>query len=102
VQVLLGSVYASQKNYTQSISVYDQAIKKDAKDFRPVLAKAMVLKEQGKADEAKPLFDSASALAPAQYKDEINKVAASPIPTPAASPTPSPQSTPTPQKTPSP
>jgi tetratricopeptide (TPR) repeat protein len=102
VQVLLGSVYASQKNYTQSISVYDQAIKKDAKDFRPVLAKAMVLKEQGKADEAKPLFDSASALAPAQYKDEINKVAASPIPTPAASPTPSPQSTPTPESTPSP
>lgn len=92
VQVLLGSVYALQKNNTQAISLYEQAIKKDPQDFRPVLAKAMLLKEQGKVDEAKPLFDSATALAPAQYKDEINKAAAIPSPSPAASP----ESTPSP------
>jgi tetratricopeptide (TPR) repeat protein len=86
VQVLLGTVHASQKRYPQATSVYDQAIKKDPKDFRPVLAKAMLLKEQGKVTEAKPLFDSALALAPAQYKDEINKAATSPTPSPAASP----------------
>ncbi|MEA5505515.1 tetratricopeptide repeat protein [Halotia wernerae UHCC 0503] len=95
VQVLLGTVQASQKRYPQAIAVYDQAIKKAPKDFRPVLAKAMLLKEQGKIDEAKPLFDSASALAPAQYKDEINKAATvSPTPSPAVSPAPSPESTP--------
>ncbi|MBW4559817.1 MAG: tetratricopeptide repeat protein [Mojavia pulchra JT2-VF2] len=95
VQVLLGNVHASQKRYPQAISVFDQAIKKDPKDFRPVLAKAMLLKQQGKAAEAKPLFANASALAPAQYRDEINKAAeASPTPTPAASPTPSMESTP--------
>ncbi|MBD2209494.1 tetratricopeptide repeat protein [Calothrix sp. FACHB-156] len=95
VQVLLGTVHASQKRYTQAISAYDQAIQKDPKDFRPVLAKAMLLKQQGKVTEAKPLFNTASALAPAQYKDEINKAAeASPTPAPTASSTASPASKP--------
>ncbi|MBK1985970.1 Tfp pilus assembly protein PilF [Sphaerospermopsis aphanizomenoides BCCUSP55] len=98
VQVLLGSVYAYQKKDVEAISIYEQAIKKDTQDFRPVLAKAMLLKEQGKVDEAKPLFESAIALAPAQYKDEINKAAGIPTPTPSASPStsPSPESTPSP------
>jgi len=77
VQVLLGNVYASQKRYNQALSVYDQAIKDDGQDFRPVLAKAMLLKKQGKIDEAKPLFNKAASLAPSQYKDEINKNASS-------------------------
>ncbi|MDZ8023532.1 MAG: tetratricopeptide repeat protein [Nostoc sp. SerVER01] len=93
VQVLLGSVHASQKRYAQAASAYDQAIKKDPKDFRPVVAKAMLLKQQGKNAQAKPLFDSAAALAPAQYKDEINKAANAP-PTPAASSAPAPESKP--------
>ncbi|MEA5549707.1 tetratricopeptide repeat protein [Anabaena cylindrica UHCC 0172] len=99
VQVLLGSVYAFQKNEPQAISVYDQAIKKDPKDFRPVLAKAMLLKDQGKVDEAKPLFENATDLAPAQYKDEINKAAAS-NPTPTSSPTGSPTPSDSPTTTP--
>ncbi|MEH2466074.1 tetratricopeptide repeat protein [Nostoc sp.] len=95
VLVLLGSVHASQKRYAQASSVYDQAIKKDPKDFRPVVAKAMLLKQQGKDADAKLLFNSAAALAPAQYKDEIkNAATASPIPNPAASPTPSLENTP--------
>ena len=95
VQVLLGNVHATQKRYPQAVSAFDQAIKKDPKDFRPVLAKAMLLKEQGKAAEAKPLFDSAVALAPAQYKDEINKAAtATPAPAPAPAPAPTTESTP--------
>ncbi|MEH2125736.1 tetratricopeptide repeat protein [Nostoc sp.] len=90
VQVLLGSVHASQKRYAQASSVYDQAIKKDPKDFRPVVAKAMLLKQQGKDADAKPLFDSAAALAPAKYRDEIKKAGTvSPIPKSATSPAPS-------------
>lgn len=96
VKLLLGSVYAFQKNDDKAISTYDEAIKKDPQDFRPVLAKAMLLKEQGKMDEAKPLFDSATALAPAQYKDEINKAAAAPTATPTSSPTQSSTPSPTP------
>jgi tetratricopeptide (TPR) repeat protein len=92
VQVLLGTVHASQKSYNQALAAYDQAAKKDAKDFRPVLAKAMLFKQQGKVAEAKTLFNDASALAPAQYKDEINKAAeSSPTPNPATSPTPAPE-----------
>ncbi|WP_414551201.1 tetratricopeptide repeat protein [Anabaena sp. CCY 0017] len=89
IQVLLGTVHASQKRYPQATSVYNQAIKKDPQDFRPVLAKAMLFREQGKVEEAKPLFDSAVALAPAQYKDEINRAAAAtstPAPVPPESP----------------
>ena len=52
-------------------------MKADTLDFRPVLAKAILLKQQGKQAEAKPLFDSALALAPAQYHDKINDAAAS-------------------------
>ncbi len=89
VQVMLGNVYVSQKHYEQAVAVYDQAIKNDAMDFRPVLAKAMLLNKQGKINQAKPLFEKAASLAPAQYKDEINKNAFS-------SPTPSPESTPKP------
>ncbi|MCC5636695.1 tetratricopeptide repeat protein [Nostoc sp. CHAB 5844] len=97
VQVLLGNVYADQKRYPQAVAVYDQAIKKDPKDFRPVLAKAMLLKEQGKTTQAKPLFDNAANLAPAQYRDEINKAATTPLtPTPAATAAPAPTSTPKP------
>ncbi|EHC09398.1 tetratricopeptide repeat protein [Fischerella thermalis] len=91
VQVMLGNVYASQKRYPQALSLYDQAVNIAPDDFRPVLAKAMVIKEQGKADEAKPLFDKAAALAPAQYKDEINKRSSESVtPTPAATSAPTP------------
>ncbi|NJM21859.1 MAG: tetratricopeptide repeat protein [Richelia sp. RM2_1_2] len=90
VEVLLGNVYAKEKQYAQALSTYDKIIKNDPKDFRPVLAKAMVLKDQGKTEEAQPLFQQAASLAPAQYKDEINRQATSttPAPTPSASPSP--------------
>lgn len=87
VQVLLGTVHVSQKRYGEAIAIYDQAIKNDPQDFRPVLAKALLLREQGKVDEAQPLFDNALALAPAQYKDQVNKAIASPSSAPTPSPT---------------
>ncbi len=90
VQVLLGSVYAKEKRYAQALSTYDKVIKNDPKDFRPFLAKAMVLKDQGKTEEAQPLFEKANSLAPARYKDEINRQrATTPTPTPEVSASPS-------------
>jgi len=76
VQLILGQVYATQKRYDDAISVYNQAIKQAQQDFRPVLAKAVVLKKQGKVEPAKHLFEQAATLAPAQYKNQINQVAA--------------------------
>jgi tetratricopeptide (TPR) repeat protein len=92
----LGGVYANQKRYSEAIAVYDESIKANKQDFRPVLAKALVLKEQGKTAEAKPLFTTAVSLAPAQYKDQVERLAAdTPTPAPTSSPSASQSSTPT-------
>lgn len=76
VKLLLGQVYASQKQFDQALSLYDALIANDVKDFRPVFAKAVLLKEQGKTKEAGILFNSAVKLAPSQYKDRIQAAAA--------------------------
>lgn len=77
VKLLLGQVYVEEGNFDQALSIYDEAIA-DAQaaaptqpDFRPTLAKGLVLKEQGKDSEAQALLDQAIALAPAQYKDGV-------------------------------
>lgn len=88
VQVLLGEVFFKQKRYDEAIATYDQATQAAPQDFRPVLGKALVLQSQNKNDEAAPLFASAAALAPAQYKDQIKQLAASPSPSPTSSPSP--------------
>jgi len=93
VQLLLGQVYASQKRFAEALTIYDEAIKTSKQDFRPVLAKALILKEQGKVAEAKPLFASAVSLAPAQYKDQVKQLGAE-TPTPATAPPATPSSTP--------
>jgi len=105
VQLLLGRVYAEQKRYAEAIAVYEEAAKINPNDFRPVLAKAIVLQDQGKNDEAKLLFTKAGELAPPQFKDQINKLASSTLtPAPSASPTASPSAgaSPTPSASPAP
>lgn len=76
IKLLLGRVYASDQRYPEAIAVYDQAIEEDGNDFRPVLAKAIVLKTQDKTAEAQLLFSQAASLAPAQYQEQINQLAA--------------------------
>lgn len=90
VQLTLGQIYAVQKNYESAITIYDQLIEANKQDFRPVLAKAIALKQQGKTTEAKPLFENAATLAPAQAKTEINRIATeqptdtAPLPAPSS------------------
>ncbi|WP_225852719.1 hypothetical protein, partial [Haemophilus parainfluenzae] len=55
--------------------LYDKVIQSAPDDFRPVLAKALVLQQEGKSDQAKPLFDQAEVMAPAAYKDQIAAMA---------------------------
>ncbi|NET04375.1 MAG: tetratricopeptide repeat protein [Symploca sp. SIO2B6] len=86
VQLLLGEVYATQKRYTEAIAIYDQSIKGNQQDWRPVLAKALILKEQGKIAEAEPLFKQAISLAPAKYKDQIKQRAEESSQPPTSSP----------------
>lgn len=87
VQVLLGKVFASQKRYDESLRVFDEAIKTNKNDFQPLLYKAQVLKEQGKSDLAKPLFEQAINLAPAKFKDQIKTLADISPTSPTSSPT---------------
>ena len=76
IKLLLGQVYASDQRYPEAIAVYDQAIEEDGNDFRPVLAKAIVLKTQDRSAEAQLLFSQAASLAPAEYQEQINQLAA--------------------------
>ena len=88
VRLILGAVYAEQQRYADAIGIYDKAIKSSRDDFRPVLAKAIVLQKQGKNNEAKQLFDAAAQISPSQYRDQIKELAsASPSPQVEASPT---------------
>ena len=90
MQLLLGQVYAVQQRYDEAIATYDKAAQSNKEDFRPLLGKALVLQDQGKKEEAQPLFTSAAALAPPQFKDQINQLAAGKSPSPTASSAPSP------------
>lgn len=96
VQLILGQVYADQKRFDEAIAIYDEGIKADAKDFRPVLAKAIVLKEKGKPEDAKVFFAKASDLAPANFKDQIKQLATG-NPTPTSEPK---KASPTPEASP--
>lgn len=75
VQLLLAQVYVNQQRYTEAIAIYDEAVKSNKQDFRPLLAKALVMQQIGRPAEAKPLFNTAISLAPAQYKDQIKQMA---------------------------
>lgn len=75
VQLLLGEVYAKERRYPEALAIYDQAIAGSPKDFRPLLAKGIVLQQQDKPAEAKALFNKAFVLAPPEYKDRVKKKA---------------------------
>lgn len=94
VQLILGQVYAEDKRYEEALAIYDEAIKTAEQDFRPVYAKALVLKEQGNLQEAEPLFAKAVDLAPANFKDQIQKQAGANIAPAKSSTTPEPAETP--------
>ncbi|MEB3269464.1 MAG: tetratricopeptide repeat protein [Leptolyngbya sp.] len=84
VKLLLAEVYVQTDRFDTALDIYDEMIAAAADDFRPLLAKALVLREMGKTDEAQPLFEQAEAIAPAQFRDQIRQLAAGDEPAPSA------------------
>jgi tetratricopeptide (TPR) repeat protein len=76
LQLLLGEIYSSQAQYPQAIAIYQQAQQTAPEDFRPFLAQALTLKQQGKPATA--LFAKARELAPVQYQEQIQALSLQP------------------------
>ncbi len=74
LQLLLGEIYSEEERYDDALVMYDQAIKGDKDDFRPLLAKGMLLREQGNENEAQTLFKEAILKAPVQYKEQLKDI----------------------------
>lgn len=74
IKLLLGEVYTEAQKYSEAISLYDEIAKANTSDFRPLLAKALILQKQEKTEEAKSLLQSAYELAPVEFKDQIRQI----------------------------
>ncbi|WP_373544982.1 tetratricopeptide repeat protein [Chamaesiphon sp.] len=75
LKLLLAQIYLTQQRNADALGIYDAAIETNKADFRPVLAKALVFKQMGNLTEAQSLMTAAVALAPAEYKDQIEQLA---------------------------
>ncbi|MEM8781067.1 MAG: tetratricopeptide repeat protein, partial [Cyanobacteria bacterium P01_G01_bin.49] len=75
LQLLLGEIYTEEKRYDDALATYDRAIKGDADDFRPLFAKAIMLRQQGQETEAQTLFEDAIFKAPVEYKEQLKDIA---------------------------
>lgn len=73
VELLLGELYSNQERYGEAIALYDQLAQVDQTDFRPILAKALVLEKKGDLSAAQPVLQKAYIAAPEQYKDQIGQ-----------------------------
>ena len=71
VQFLLGELYTSRERYPEAIALYDELAKNNEDDFRPILAKGLVLEQKGDLTAAQPILEKAYVAAPAEYKDQI-------------------------------
>ncbi|NER81521.1 MAG: tetratricopeptide repeat protein [Leptolyngbya sp. SIO1D8] len=76
VQLLLAQVYVENQQVDEALRIYDDAIDAASDDFRPLLAKALVLRDIDQVAEAALLFEQAEEMAPAQYKDQVRALAA--------------------------
>ena len=71
VELMLGELYTNQERYGEAIALYDELAQADQDDFRPILAKALVLEKKGDLKAAQPVLEKAYVAAPEKYKDQI-------------------------------
>jgi tetratricopeptide (TPR) repeat protein len=73
---ILGNVYTEQKRFPEAIATFEKITTANPKDFRPLVGRAQIKRLEGKEAEAKTLFTEAAKLAPAEFKDRVNELAA--------------------------
>ncbi|MDX1977473.1 MAG: hypothetical protein SFT94_07345 [Pseudanabaenaceae cyanobacterium bins.68] len=98
--LLKADLYLANQQFSSATQIYDQVAAQNPADFRPVLGKALVARAEGKITQAQELFAAAAKIAPAEVRDQVNRLAqenppAKPVPSPA------PPSEQTPSQTPS-
>ena len=71
VELLLGELYTNQERYSEALSLYDELVQLNQTDFRPILAKALVLEKKGDFKASQPILQKAYVAAPEEYKDQI-------------------------------
>jgi len=74
VKLLLAQVYGRTERFDGAIALYKEVADDNPEDFRPVLGQALVRQQQGNEEAAKPLYEKAFNLAPAQFKDQIKQM----------------------------
>jgi tetratricopeptide (TPR) repeat protein len=79
ITLLKADLFLSQKRFDDARSIYEAIAKANVKDFRPVLGKGLLARAEGNEEIAKGFFETAAKLAPPEYRDEVNKLAAQPI-----------------------
>ncbi|KAK3124774.1 hypothetical protein QOZ80_7BG0592530 [Eleusine coracana subsp. coracana] len=75
VDLLLGKAYSDWGRISDAVSVYDELINEHPEDFRPYLAKGIILKENGKTGEAERMFIQAKFFAPEAAKALVDRYA---------------------------
>lgn len=74
VKLLLAQVYGRTERFDGAIALYQEVADDNPGDFRPVLGQALVQQRKGNNEAAKPLYEKAFNLAPAQFKDQIKQM----------------------------
>ena len=74
IKLLLAQVYGRTEKFDGAIALYEEVADDNPGDFRPVLGQALVQQRKGNEDAAKPLYEKAFDLAPAQFKDQIKQM----------------------------
>lgn len=74
VKLLLAQVYGRTEKFEGAIALYQEVAENNPNDFRPILGQALVQQQQGNKEVAKPLYEKAFDLAPAQFKDQIKQM----------------------------
>lgn len=75
LDLLAGRVYSQWKGHDgEALAIYDRLAESNPEDFRPVLAKGLVLKAEGRKGDAARFFMKARYLAPAASRAAVDSL----------------------------